>query len=71
MDLSTTTPQWMTCPSASHVAALELAATSIDFELNPVEQRMLDRHLVACEMCRHTGEALRNDARMIASLLRP
>jgi len=71
VDLPTMPAHPMTSAAASHEAPLELAATSIDFELNLVEQRMLDRHLVACGTCSRTAAALRNDARRIARLPRP
>jgi uncharacterized protein (DUF305 family) len=71
VDLPTTPGEQTTGQALSHEGALELAAASIDFELDPFEQEMLDHHLVACGMCSRTAAALRNDARRIAGLPRP
>ena len=50
----------------SHERFLELAATAIDFELEPEERAELDRHLAECDSCRRTAEAFRDDAATIA-----
>ena len=50
-----------------HDGFLELAATAIDFELEPEERAELDRHLAGCDSCRETTEAYREDAATIAS----
>jgi Putative zinc-finger len=49
-----------------HDDTLELAATAIDFELEPEERAELDRHLAGCDSCRRTAEAYREDAATIA-----
>ena len=71
MDLPTTPSRPVTKPAVSHGAALELAATWIDFDLSPSEGRALDLHLAACAPCRQTAEAFREDARIIAGLPPP
>ena len=71
VDLPTTPRRPATEPEASHGAALELAATWIDFDLSPSEGRALDRPLVACAPCRQAAEAFREDARVIAGLPPP
>lgn len=50
-----------------HDAFLELAASAIDFDLEPDEITELDRHLGGCDTCRQTSAALRDDASAIAS----
>jgi putative zinc finger protein len=49
-----------------HDAFLELAAASIDFELDDDEQAELDRHLAGCEACQRAAAGFRDDAAMIA-----
>ncbi len=49
-----------------HDAFLDLAATSIDFELDGDERQELDRHLAGCDACRRTAAAFRDDAATIA-----
>ena len=50
-----------------HDAFLEVAATSLDFDLEDDERAELDRHVAGCESCRRAVEALRDDAAAIAS----
>lgn len=52
----------------THDRVLEIAAAAIDFELSGQERGMLDAHLAGCSVCRHQVEALRADARAVASL---
>lgn len=54
-----------------HEAFLELAATTIDFDLDPIDRAELDWHIAGCEECRRTGAAFRDDAAAIAQGLRP
>ena len=49
-----------------HEGFLELAATAIDFELEPEERAELDRHLAGCDSCRRTAAAYREDAATVA-----
>ncbi len=49
-----------------HDAFLELAATEIDFELDPAERAELERHIAGCEACRRATDAMRDDANAIA-----
>jgi hypothetical protein len=49
-----------------HDGFLELAATSIDFELDEYDHAELDRHLAGCDECRRTAAAYRDDASAIA-----
>lgn len=49
-----------------HAGFLELAATAIDFDLEPEERAELDRHLAGCDSCRRMAEAYREDAATIA-----
>jgi hypothetical protein len=50
-----------------HDTFLELAATAIDFEIDPNERAELDRHLAGCDECRRTVERYREDAVAIAA----
>lgn len=50
-----------------HDAFLELAATTIDFDLHEDERAELDRHLAGCDECRRTATAFRDDAAAIAT----
>ena len=54
-----------------HDGFLELAAASIDFEIDEAERRELDRHLAGCDACRATAVAFDDDADAIARLDRP
>ncbi|MEO5704250.1 MAG: hypothetical protein ABIZ52_01420 [Candidatus Limnocylindrales bacterium] len=51
-----------------HGRALTLAATSIDFPLDPAEQAKLDSHLRECAGCRTVLADLRGDAARLAAL---
>ncbi len=51
-----------------HRAALDLAATAIDFVLDDEERRALDDHLAACPSCRADALALRADAAALVAL---
>ncbi|HEX6869295.1 MAG TPA: zf-HC2 domain-containing protein, partial [Candidatus Limnocylindrales bacterium] len=53
-----------------HARALDLAAASIDFELNEAEQAVLDGHLASCSRCRRRAFALREDQRALENLPR-
>ena len=52
----------------NHTRALDLAATAIDFELSPGDQRALREHLAACSPCRTSADALHRDATRLAAL---
>jgi hypothetical protein len=49
-----------------HEGFLELAAASIDFDLDDYDRAELDRHLAGCDECRRTAAAYREDASAIA-----
>ena len=51
-----------------HRRALFLAATAIDFDLDPAERRQLDEHLAGCAACTSDTAALRADAALLAAL---
>jgi hypothetical protein len=53
-----------------HVSFLRLAATAVDFQLDPHDARTLDQHLQGCDICRRTAESLRGDAAALRSLPR-
>lgn len=53
---------------SAHARARELAAASLDFALEPAEQRELDEHLSACDACRRYTLELREDATLLAAL---
>lgn len=55
---------------SEHNAFLRLAATAVDFQLDPREARALGQHLQGCDVCRHTAESLRGDAAALRSLPR-
>lgn len=55
---------------SEHNAFLRLAATAVDFQLDPHEARALGQHLQGCDQCRHTAESLRGDAAALRSLPR-
>ena len=54
-----------------HEGFMELAAASVDFELDEYDRAELHRHLAGCPACRATAEALRDDAAAIESEPRP
>jgi hypothetical protein len=45
-----------------------LVATALDFDLDPAEQRLVDRHLATCPTCPAVAGALASDAATIAGL---
>lgn len=51
-----------------HRHAIELAATSVDFDLDDDDREQLDAHLRACESCRFEVSGLHRDASALASL---
>jgi hypothetical protein len=55
---------------SEHNAFLRLAATAVDFQLDPRDARALGQHLQGCDQCRHTAESLRGDAAALRSLPR-
>jgi anti-sigma factor RsiW len=55
---------------SEHNAFLRLAATAVDFQLDPHEARALGQHLQGCDECRHTAGSLRGDAAALRSLPR-
>jgi hypothetical protein len=54
-----------------HEGFLDLAAASIDFDLDEYERAELDRHVSGCDDCRRATAAFRDDAAAIASGARP
>jgi hypothetical protein len=52
-----------------HTTFLRLAATRVDFPLNPAEARALAQHIDGCDACHKTAGALRVDASALRSLL--
>ncbi len=55
----------------THEAFLELAAATIDFDLDADVREELDLHLAECEACRRTATAYRDDAVAITSGVEP
>jgi hypothetical protein len=53
---------------SEHATFLRLAATAVDFPLDPTEGRALAQHLDGCDRCRRTAESLRADATALRSL---
>ena len=51
-----------------HRHAIELAATAVDFELDPAERQLLDEHLEACAPCRADARVLQDDVVDLAAL---
>ena len=51
-----------------HERARELAAVAIDFELDDLERRELERHLATCDACRAHSLGLSADAGRLAAL---
>ncbi|HET7704125.1 MAG TPA: zf-HC2 domain-containing protein [Candidatus Limnocylindrales bacterium] len=47
-----------------------LVATALDFDLDPAEQRLVDRHLATCSTCPAVAQTLASDAATIAALPR-
>jgi anti-sigma factor RsiW len=56
---------------SEHNAFLRLAATAVDFQLDPHEARTLGQHLEGCDECRRMAESLSGDAAALRSLPRP
>lgn len=52
----------------THERAQELAAVSIDFELDPAERLELDEHLAGCESCRTFAASLTANAQALSEL---
>ena len=52
----------------NHARALDLAATALDFELSPPDQRALREHLATCSPCRTSADAFHRDATRLAAL---
>ncbi|MGI8703887.1 MAG: hypothetical protein ACR2JZ_05190 [Candidatus Limnocylindrales bacterium] len=55
---------------SEHTTFLQLAASSVDFELDTAAARTLAGHLDTCEVCRRTAAALRSDAAALRALPR-
>jgi len=55
---------------SKHTDFLRLAATGVDFELEPADRRALAEHLQGCDACRQTSESLFADATSLRSLPR-
>ena len=55
---------------SEHAAFLRLAATAIDFQLEPAEGQALTQHLHGCDTCRRTAASLRADASGLRALPR-
>ena len=53
-----------------HTAFLRLAATAIDFPLQPADEKALAAHIQGCGACRRAADALRADATGLRSLPR-
>jgi hypothetical protein len=53
-----------------HTAFLRLAATAVDFPLEPAEGKALAQHIEGCEACRRSADAFRTDATALRSLPR-
>lgn len=54
-----------------HARIRDLAATALDFELEPDERAELDGHLAACPACTAYAEALRGDLAFVRALPAP
>ncbi len=55
---------------SEHTAFLRLAATAVDFQLEPADGVALAQHLQGCGACRRASESLRTDAANLRSLPR-
>jgi hypothetical protein len=53
-----------------HTAFLRLAATAVDFPLEPADARALAQHIDGCQACRRAADAFRLDATALRSLPR-
>src|SRR4051794_40844981 len=53
-----------------HAAFLRLAATAVDFPLDPAEGKALGQHVDGCEACRRAADGYRWDATALRSLPR-
>jgi hypothetical protein len=56
---------------SEHARIRDLAATALDFELDPDERAELDAHLATCPACAADAEALRGDLAFVRALPAP